>query len=140
MDVTLFLATKALIVNKEGRVLILRESGAYDDGTNEGAYDVPGGRLTPGEHFEDALRREIREETGLEVSIEAPISVGEWRPVVQGNQWQIVGVFFICRVEGDDIVTLSQDHDAYEWIEPGAHSSYNLVGNLSDVFETYIKR
>ena len=61
----LFVATKAFI-EYEGKILILQESGKYVDGTNVGRYDVPGGRVEPGQRFDESLRREIKEETGLE--------------------------------------------------------------------------
>lgn len=91
MEPKLFIATKAIVVHN-GKVLLLHESGSYQDGTNIGRYDLPGGRLHPGERFDEALRREVLEETRLEVEIKRPVAVNEWRPVVRGEQWQIVGV------------------------------------------------
>lgn len=131
----LFVATKAIIVH-EGKVLILRESGSYGDGTNEGRYDVSGGRLNPGEHFLDALKREVKEETGLDVEVGRPIAANEWRPTVRGEQWQIVGMFFECHASSRDVV-LSDDHDAYEWIDPKAFEQYAIIENLKEVFKAY---
>jgi 8-oxo-dGTP diphosphatase len=127
-----FIATKAFIVH-DGKILILRESSAYTDGTNTGRYDVPGGRLKPGEHFMDSLRREIAEETGLSVTIKAPFFVNEWRPRVKGEQWQIVGIFFLCESETNN-VTLGDDHDDYQWIHPEEYEQYPLIENLKDAF------
>ena len=72
MPPKLFLATKAFIIY-EGKVLILRESGSYQDGTNAGRYDLPGGRLNPGEKYDEALAREVLEETGLTIKIKKPL-------------------------------------------------------------------
>lgn len=41
----------------------------------KGYWDIPGGFLEPGEHPIDGVRREIREETGLEVTLEGPFDV-----------------------------------------------------------------
>ena len=92
-SIKLFVATKAFIVN-DGKVLLVRESNKYKDGANEGRYDVVGGRVNPEQRFDDGLIREINEETGLNVKIGKPFFVNEWRPVVRGEKWQIVGVFF----------------------------------------------
>ena len=115
MDIKLFTATKAFIKYRD-KVLILRESGNYEDGTNEGSFDVPGGRVKPGQRFDESLRREIEEETGLNVTIGNPFFVNEWHPQKNGEQWQIVGIFFECEADTDQII-LSEDHNKYEWID-----------------------
>ncbi len=135
MEPKLFIATKALIVHN-GKVLLLRESGSYVDGTNAGRYDLPGGRLKPGERFDEALRREVHEETGLDVTIGRPVAVNEWRPEVRGEQWQIVGVFFECQA-ASDTVALSEDHDAFVWIDPSQYESQPMIENLRVVFDVY---
>jgi 8-oxo-dGTP diphosphatase len=132
----IFVATKAFIVFG-GKILILRESTKYEDGTNVARFDVPGGRLQPGQRFDESLLREISEETGLGVRVGKPFFVNEWRPMVRGEQWQIVGTFFICEATSDQ-VTLSEDHDALEWIRPEEYQNYNLIPNLLPAFEAYL--
>jgi len=138
MDIKLFVATKAFIVN-QGKILILRESTKYEDGANSGRYDVVGGRIQPGQRFDESLLREITEETGLKVKIGSPFFVNEWRPVVRNEQWQIVGVFFECFADSA-AVALSQDHDEYLWINPQDYQQYNLIDNLRPAFEEYNHR
>ncbi len=137
MEPTLFIATKAFI-RYQGKILILRESGSYQDGSNVGRYDLPGGRLKPGERFDEALQREISEETGLSVTIGRPVAVNEWRPVVRGEPWQIVGIFFLCEA-ASDVVQLSEDHDAFEWIDPATYREHGVIENLSPVFTAYLE-
>ena len=120
----LFAAMKAFIVHN-GKVLILRESSKYEDGTNVGRYDIVGGRVEPGQNFKESLLREIEEETSLKVKINRPFFVNEWRPVVNNQQWQIIGTFFECQAESDQ-VNLSSDHDHYLWIAPEEYQKYNL--------------
>lgn len=136
MDIKLFVATKAFIAY-QGKVLLLRESTQHADGTNAGRYDVVGGRVSPGERFDDSLLREVREETGLAVTIGRPFHVGEWRPVVRGEQWRVVGTFFICEAESD-VVTMSGDHVEYVWIDPKDYGQYELIDNLKPAFEAYL--
>lgn len=132
-----FLATKAFVVN-DGDVLLVRESEDYEEGTNIGKFDVPGGRLDPGEHFAESLEREVKEETGLDVEIGSPFAVGEWRPEVDGEKWQIVGVFFECEAGSRD-VQLGEDHGEYVWIDPENHREYELIENLYERFETFLR-
>lgn len=129
-------AMKALLVH-QGKVLIVRESMKNPDGTNAGKYDVVGGRVEPGERFDQTLRREIREETGIDAKLGAPFFVGEWRPVVRGEEWQVIATFFTCEASTDRVV-LSRDHDDHQWIDPVRFREYPLIENLIPVFEAYV--
>jgi 8-oxo-dGTP diphosphatase len=64
--------TACALVVRDGRLLLARR--AQDPFA--GRWDLPGGFLQAGEHPHDALRRELREETGLEV--EPGEFVGVW--------------------------------------------------------------
>lgn len=113
-DIVLRVAAKGVLVNAVGKVLILREANTYEEGTNVGKWGIPGGRIQLGESYDDGLRREVKEETGLDVEIGKPLYVGEWRPIIKGVQHQIIAVFTLCRADGD--IQLSEEHDAYKWV------------------------
>lgn len=134
----IFVATKAFVVHN-GKVLLLRESAKYDDGANEGRFDVVGGRVEPGQRFDESLLREIKEETGLDVTIGRPFFVNEWRPVVRGEHWQIVGTFFECHSDSDQ-TTLSKDHSEFVWIDPKEYKNYQLIENLIPAFESFLSK
>jgi ADP-ribose pyrophosphatase YjhB (NUDIX family) len=60
------------LVERDGRLLLVRR--AIEPG--KGKWDIPGGFLQEGEHPHDALRRELREETGL--AVEPREFLGAW--------------------------------------------------------------
>jgi 8-oxo-dGTP diphosphatase len=138
MDIKVWVATKAFLTYR-GKVLILREADKYKDGTNLGKYDVVGGRIRPGQRFNESVLREIKEETGLIAKIGKPFYVGEWRPVIRNEHWQIVGTFFECGVKTGK-VRLSKDHDSYLWINPKEYKKYKLIENLAPAFKAYLIR
>lgn len=129
----LFAAMKAFIVH-EGKVLLLRESVTYEDGTNLDKWIEPGGRVEPGENFRDGLVREIKEETGLEVDVTSPFYVDEWRPKVRGEQWQIIGTFFVCRPHAIEVV-LGNDHEEYRWVTPEEAATLPLAPETLKAFK-----
>ena len=60
----------AVIQDASGRVLLTRRPAGAHQG---GLWEFPGGKVERGETFEQALRREIREELGIEVSTHQPL-------------------------------------------------------------------
>ncbi len=134
---TLFVATKAIIV-RDGKVLLLQESSAYADGTNAGKWDLPGGRLSPDEPFREALLREVQEETGLDVVVGKCVHVDEWWPQVRGEQWHVVGMFFVCTAQSGDVV-LSQDHGACRWVPLAETAQFELTKGTSRALEALNK-
>lgn len=66
-ETVLEVGVKAFIVNADGKYLLLLRAKPYP-GQTKSMWDIPGGRIHPGEPTQAALAREIKEETGLELS------------------------------------------------------------------------
>lgn len=135
------IAVKAIIINEHGQVLILRKSD--DDirhAGKSGRYNLPGGKIKPGEKVEDALKREVNEETGLTLNDSAllPVFVGEWRPVINNIPNQIIGTFFACQ-SWTGQVQLDSEHDRFAWIDPNAVDSYDMLPPEDQAIHQYFK-
>ena len=59
------------LIRRDGRLLLVEEMEAADPGPT---WMLPGGRLEPGETLTDGLRRELAEETGLQLADHAVIA------------------------------------------------------------------
>lgn len=88
-------AVGALVLNQEERMLFLRR--AKDPG--KGLLGMPGGFVDAGETAEEALRREVREETGLELKSMAFLLSHPNRYNYAGICYDVLDLFFICRVD-----------------------------------------
>ena len=117
---------KAILVHG-GKVLLLRKAAYEGNGGKEGKWNNPGGRVEPGEPWQDALRREVLEEAGItDFIIGRPLYVGEWTPVISGVPTQIICMFILCTTATDK-VTLNYEHDKYAWIDPKDVNSYEIL-------------
>ncbi len=97
----------------EGRVLMV-ERGKEP---LKGWWSLPGGLVEMGERLEAAMRREVREETGLEVEIEHLLEVFE-RIIRDGEgkaEYHYVLVDYICRMTGG-VLQAGDDASAVRWV------------------------
>ena len=97
------LAAHAVIVDEQGRVLMLRSR--YAD-----AWMLPGGGLERGEHVDEAVRRECREELGVDASIERLTGLYYHEPSAG-----YVAIFRCALGEGE--IRLSHEHSERRWME-----------------------
>ena len=138
METKLFVATKAIIRNKEGKILILRERASVDS-TQTGIYTIPGGRIHPDESYRDGLMREVWEECGLVIETREIVAIGEWWPTPRGESWHVVALFFACDTHEEPVVVLSEEHDMFAWIDPVEYKKSGLVETEHHVIEKYLQ-
>lgn len=130
-DMKLFVGAKGLVVFN-GRVLLMRESSKYEEGTEEGKWDVPGGRILPEEEVSVGLKREVNEESALEVEPGEVLGVFDSFAEIKGEKCHVVRVYFLCTA-GTNEVILSQDHDMYDWVDPKNYGDKVLVPDIDEM-------
>jgi 8-oxo-dGTP diphosphatase len=109
------LVVGAVIVN-DGHVLLLRRPQADFMG---GIYELPSGKVEPGESLDNALRREVEEETGLPVTaITGYLGSFDYSSASGKRSRQFN---FTTSVTAAEAIRL-QEHDAYLWALPTAEA------------------
>ncbi|NNU94556.1 NUDIX domain-containing protein [Geobacillus sp. NFOSA3] len=101
-------AVKGLILY-EGKVLIVQR--AKDDEIGGGTWELVGGKVEFGEDLETALVREIKEEVGLDVTVEKILYATTFKT---DPTRQVVILTYLCRSNNRDVV-LSKEHIDYRW-------------------------
>jgi ADP-ribose pyrophosphatase YjhB (NUDIX family) len=98
---------KGVCRSADGRVLLCRN--------HRGEWELPGGRPEVGELFEDCLRREIREEAGIDVAVERVLGVRALE--VLPERWVDV-VVYACRVPDAAAPEASAEHTRVAFVDP----------------------
>lgn len=100
----------ALIFNPEGKIFLMRTYKWADK------YAIPGGHIELGETIEDALRREVKEETGLDIYDIEFFSLQE--SIFDKNFWKkkhFLFLDFVCKTKSLE-VKLNEEGQEYVWV------------------------
>lgn len=111
------------ICELNGKYLLLkiRSKSSHD----AGRWEIPGGKVKKCEYFDNALKREYLEETGLEVDVDSLLNVVRRDYTACKTNEEVKSIQLIMKVTCDsDEVTISDEHDDYGWF------SWNEVENM----------
>lgn len=110
MEYTHFVSVAGLVCNDKDEILLLKIPSR--------GWEYPGGMVEPGETLQDALIREIKEETSVDVEITGFIGV------CKNIQKDIVNIDFFCKYTGGDLVTSDESLEV-KWVR--RDEALNLV-------------
>lgn len=121
VDVLVFRGDKLLILNRVG------EKGAVSND-----WCIPGGHVDPGETFLQAAKRELFEETGIDMSESLLIPVGKYIPKRKGIEIH----YFMCHIDDQTPVNIlvdAEEETGSEWINPYTELDlYNFIFDMKD--------
>jgi 8-oxo-dGTP pyrophosphatase MutT (NUDIX family) len=98
-----------------GEILILKRTNKKDFSAGEWEYIT--GRMKQFEEPEEAVRREVMEESGLPVEIVKPVCIFHIFRGEKTAENELVGITYWCKTKTKE-VTISDEHSDYKWVAP----------------------
>lgn len=124
----------ALVVNPKGEVLIVR--------SNKWAHKhtVPGGHIELGELAEDAIKREVKEETGLDVDVLKLLLVQQAiYPKFFYKHEHFVFMDYLCRTQDTTVKLDDRELQQYAWVNPRGALDLDLEEYTRNFVVAYLK-
>lgn len=122
------------IIRRGNKILVLKRS--LNDDHKPGVWETAGGGMDKAENPQNALKREIKEETNLEVKILEPFNAFSFKK--DTGEFK-VGITFVCEYVSGKI-RLSEEHVDYKWIEPGEFAKMKSLPSLHKEIRNYTKK
>lgn len=124
----------ALIYNSKDEVLMIRTQKWSD------LWGIPGGKIKFGETCEEALRREVKEETNLDIRAIAFVMIQD---CIHSKEFYREAHFlllnYMCRVEGTPTVTLNEEAREFRWLQVAEAMGLQLNTPTRILLETVLK-
>jgi 8-oxo-dGTP diphosphatase len=118
------------VVVRDGKALIIKR--AHEP--RKGEWSLPGGLLELGESLQEAVRREIQEETGLDIDVGPIIETFDrvHRDELGKIRYHFVIVDFVCWSRSGEAVP-SSDADGVAWVAAGEIDAYGVNAHAKAV-------
>jgi len=123
----------AIILDRGGKMLLVK-SHKWGD-----RYTIAGGHVEVGERLEDALRREIKEEVGLDIKDIRFLMTQE--AIFSKEFWErrhFIFFDFVCRCENELVRVDGKEIQSFEWVKPRAALKLNLDTFTANMVRAYL--
>lgn len=111
-NIKLQVGVKIFLKNPENKFLLVKRNQEKYKSV-KGEWDIVGGRINPGSLLFENLRREVREETGLEILSEPKLIFAQ--DIIPNTEKHVVRLSYVGKTEGEPLLDKAENID-YKWL------------------------
>lgn len=123
-------------LEKDGKFLILKRS--EKEIANPGEWTIPGGKVEGSDGILDTLRKEIKEETGLD--IEGGFEFLGDDEFTRPDGYHVVIPKFRVIVKDSEVKIDKNDFDDFAWVDSTNIDDYKIISNVKKTLEQLLKK
>lgn len=113
LDRILEVGVKVLLYSTPGKYLFLKRAKPYHNNSIR-KWDIPGGRIIPGEILLKGLQREVKEETGLKIKKIDRILAAQ--DILRVPTKHTVRITYLAQCLDNKVIIDKNEHSAYQWL------------------------
>ena len=128
--------TQKLFLEKDGKVLLVQS--AYDKSI--GVWDLPGGRLHVNEQPIEGIKRETREELGVEIEVTGIAYVDQHRKTKNNELTLLLIYTAVLKDPAQDFILDPDEVEDVVWVKFAELGTYKSFGNIEQALRTHYKK
>lgn len=125
------LCMRLILFDQHGHILVLKRNAQSK--TNPSKWELPGGKIDAGEAFDEALKREIREETGFTVAIHTAAGTA----MQETPEYRVVNLVMVGTILSGGL-SISPEHSEYRWASLPEIAALDKADWFTEYFSMYM--
>jgi len=131
-------AITAFIKNNQGnKFLIIKRS--LNEIAFPGKWSFPGGKLERGENIMETLKREVKEEAGLDIEENHKVFLKDFT-FIRPDGKNVVGMCFEVKSKHENVTIPTKEFDEYKWVTPEEFKEYDYIEGMEEEVNLAFKK
>lgn len=117
------LLVAAALIRKADKILLAQRK--WDDINGPGKWEFPGGKVDFGEHPEECIRREIKEELNIDIKVDSLFGLSSHIYKSNSKEVHIILLCYLCGYISGELKCL--DAEDAKWVDPSEIAKFDLA-------------
>ncbi len=124
-----------IVIYEDNKFLLTQRKADHEDNpAYDGKWQLPGGGLEIGEHIRETIKREAREEIGIDIEVKRTLALTH--NLTDGADWHGIAMAFLCkRLNTAQEIKVNGESYGHGWYTLQDALKLNLMPSMADILE-----